>query len=84
MANDHSTGKERPVKIPCERQLTVGKLCYEYPPLKDDPPSTSKRSVPVPWLQLKGLWLAAAGFDVKTPVRVRVMQGCLVVTPVDQ
>ncbi len=34
MANDHSTGNERPVKIPCERQLTVGKLFYEYPPLK--------------------------------------------------
>ncbi|MES9856129.1 MAG: SymE family type I addiction module toxin [Sedimenticola sp.] len=38
----------------------------------------------MPWLQLKGLWLAAAGFDVRTPVRVRVMQGCLVVTSVDQ
>ncbi|MES9904140.1 MAG: SymE family type I addiction module toxin [Sedimenticola sp.] len=25
--------------------------------------------------------MAAAGFDVKTPVRVRVMPGCLVVTP---
>ncbi|MES9879735.1 MAG: SymE family type I addiction module toxin [Sedimenticola sp.] len=51
---------------------------------KDDPLSAPKRPVPVPWLQLKGLWLAAAGFDVRTPVRVRVMQGCLVVTSVDQ
>ncbi|MES9859001.1 MAG: SymE family type I addiction module toxin [Sedimenticola sp.] len=62
MANDYSTGNERPIKIPCERQLTVGKLFYEYPPLKGEPHSTPKRSVPVPWLQLKGLWLAAAGF----------------------
>lgn len=34
----------------------------------------------VPWLQMRGDWLAAAGFDIQTPVRVRVMQGCLVVT----
>jgi len=29
---------------------------------------------------MRGDWLAAAGFDIQTPVRVRVMQGCLVVT----
>jgi len=34
----------------------------------------------VPWLQMRGDWLAAAGFDIQAPVRVRVMQGCLVVT----
>lgn len=34
----------------------------------------------VPWLQMRGDWLAAAGFDIQTPVRVRVMPGCLVVT----
>lgn len=35
---------------------------------------------PWPWLQMRGDWLAAAGFDIQTQVRVRVMQGCLVVT----
>jgi endo-1,4-beta-D-glucanase Y len=34
----------------------------------------------VPWLQLKGHWLDQAGFSIDTPVRVRVMEGCLVLT----
>jgi toxic protein SymE len=36
--------------------------------------------VPVPWLQMKGRWLAQAGFDIRVPVRIRVMHGCLVLT----
>ena len=35
---------------------------------------------PVPWVQLKGYWLAAAGFSIDAPIRVRVMEGCLVLT----
>jgi hypothetical protein len=33
---------------------------------------------------MRGDWLAAAGFDIKTPVRVRVMEGCLVLTLVGE
>jgi hypothetical protein len=80
MANRDCTGKQRPLKTPNDRRITVGKAFYEYPPRKDDPPSTSKRSIPVPWLQMKGRWLAQAGFDFRVPVRVRVMPGCLVLT----
>ena len=29
---------------------------------------------------MRGDWLAAAGFDILAPVRVRVMRGCLVLT----
>jgi len=32
----------------------------------------------VPWLQLKGHWLEQAGFNIDSPVTIRVMQGCLV------
>jgi len=35
---------------------------------------------PVPWIQLKGHWLQQAGFAINTPVKVRVMDGCLVLT----
>jgi toxic protein SymE len=66
----------RPVKIPLERRLTVGTLFYEYPAREDTP----RRSRRVPWLQMRGDWLAAAGFDIRAPVRVRVMRGCLVLT----
>ena len=76
MANDHFTGNRRPAKIPTERRLTVGTLCYEYPART----ATPRRSRPVPWLQMRGDWLTAAGFDIRAPVRVRVMRGCLVLT----
>ena len=80
MANDHSTGKTRPVKIPAEKWLTIGKLYYYYTPTKDAPPGTLNRSVTVPWLQLKGRWLDAAGFAIGAKVRVRVRPGRLVLT----
>jgi toxic protein SymE len=37
----------------------------------------------VPWIQLKGYWLNHAGFQINTPVKVRVMEGCLVLTVQD-
>jgi len=34
----------------------------------------------VPWINIQGQWLAQAGFLIHTPVKVRVMEGCLVLT----
>jgi Toxin SymE, type I toxin-antitoxin system len=34
-----------------------------------------------PWIRLRGKWLAAAGFPLQTRIKVRVMKGCLVITP---
>jgi hypothetical protein len=31
-------------------------------------------------VQLKGYWLEAAGFSIDASIRVRVMEGCLVLT----
>lgn len=80
MADNHSTDKACPVKTPNERCITVGKLFYDYPPRKDDPPNSLGRTVQVPWVQMKGRWLAEAGFDVRVPIRISVMHGCLVLT----
>lgn len=33
-----------------------------------------------PWIRLYGMWLKEAGFNPQTKVKVRVMQGCLVIT----
>ena len=33
-----------------------------------------------PWVQLKGYWLEAARSIIDAPIRVRVMEGCLVLT----
>ena len=46
-------------------------------PLKDNPGGAGR---PIPWIQLKGYWLQQAGFEIDTPLKVRVMPGCLVVT----
>lgn len=34
----------------------------------------------LPWIRLRGLWLQQAGFTPQARIRVRVMQGCLVIT----
>jgi len=34
----------------------------------------------LPWIRLRGLWLAQAGFTPQTRIRVRIMHGCLVIT----
>jgi hypothetical protein len=80
MADDDCTGKLRPVKIPTAKWLTVGKLFYYYPPTKDNPPSTPNRQVTVPWIQMRGRWLKAAGFAIGTKIKVRVHHGRLVLS----
>ena len=80
MAGKKLTRNTRPSQVPGERRLTVRDQIYAYPERLDGTPS---RMVKVPWLQMRGHWLAAAGFDIRKPVRVRVMQGCLVLTTDD-
>lgn len=80
MASDHSTGNSRPVKIPTEKWLTIGKLYYYYTPTQDAPPGTPNLPVTVPWIQMRGRWLDAAGFAIGAKVRVRVRPGRLVLT----
>ena len=33
-----------------------------------------------PWINIQGQWLEQAGFSIHTPIKVRVMEGCLVLT----
>jgi hypothetical protein len=39
-----------------------------------------ERKSHIPWLRIRGHWLALAGFTPTTKVRIRVMTGCLVIT----
>jgi len=59
-----------------QRHIKVNQTHYMYK-LKGDAMGVGR---PVPWIQLKGYWLAQAGFDINTPITVRVMDGCLVLT----
>jgi hypothetical protein len=83
MARNDSTTPERrsPKDRECHiRKIKVNQIHYMRQ-LKDDPAGAGR---PVPWIQLKGYWLQQAGFAINTPVKVRVMNGCLVLTTTDE
>ncbi len=48
---------------------------YDYMS-KDNP----GQNVCVPRIQIKGHWLKQAGFTINTRVRIRAIEGCLVMT----
>ena len=81
MAKAHSTPTRRPVVLKTcqERWLKVKRGYYERRSRRG---AADAHAVPrpVPWVQLKGYWLEAAGFNIDAPIRVRVMEGCLVLT----
>lgn len=72
MARRDSTQATPPCHI---RKIKTGCITYDYRRKTQYPPQAT-----VPWLQLKGHWLEQAGFTINTPVTIRVMQGCLVLT----
>ncbi len=63
-------------KVCQQRHIKVNQIHYMYQ-LKDDYSGAGR---PVPWIQLKGHWLRQAGFEIDTPIKIRVMDGCLVLT----
>jgi hypothetical protein len=79
-SNDKSGTRLTQNKACQERKIKVNQICYMRK-LKDDPVGAGR---PVPWIQLKGYWLQQVGFEINTPVRVRVMKGCLVLTTTDE
>ncbi len=78
MADSNSKSGARLTQNPIrqERHIKVNQIHYMRK-LKDDPVGAGR---PVPWIQLKGQWLNQAGFKINTPVKIRVMPGCLVLT----
>ena len=63
------------------RSLKVRKGCYSRY-IKDKHHERFDRTVhsTVPWINIQGQWLEQAGFSIDTPIKVRVMDGCLVLT----
>jgi len=68
-------------KVCHTRSLKVRKGTYARI-IKDKYHSHFDRTVyaTVPWINIRGQWLEQAGFTIQTPVTVRVMDGCLVLT----
>lgn len=79
MAKGDSTRSTRGAASPVcgERRVKVYSAHYDY--RKREQPQCSVNR-PVPWVQLKGYWLERVGFNIHTPIQVRVMNGCLVLT----
>jgi hypothetical protein len=76
MTTDHHTQALRLPKTKAnQRQLKVRETFHSYQLNQN----TLERT-PIGEIHLKGHWLIQAGFDIDTPVTVRVMEGCLVVT----
>ena len=59
-----------------ERHIKVNTTYYTHQ-RKDNPTGPCRR---IPHIQLKGDWLQQAGFEIDTPLKIRVMDGCLVIT----
>jgi toxic protein SymE len=69
-----ATHKSTQTTPPCHtRQIKIGSIMYDYRRKTKD-----NTQAIVPWLQLKGHWLARAGFTIDTPVTIQVTDGCLV------
>lgn len=69
--------KSGPVISKIQRTLKVGYVSIRHAEAKTGLTHHYSRS---PSLNLKGLWLEECGFATDTPVTVRVMPGCLVIT----
>lgn len=80
MAKDDSTRSTRAAasRVCGERRIKVYQSHYESRAKRET--FSYRASRPVPWVQLKGDWLARAGFTIHALLKVRVMRGCLVVT----
>ncbi len=60
------------------KHIKVTKFYYDYKPKNAGP--YSPPIPPVPWLQLKGKWLAKIGFTIDTPIKVEAAEGQLILT----
>lgn len=67
--------KNRNNTLQTHRQLKVRQGYYLYQLAQ-----RCNQRTPIAAIELKGHWLIQAGFNIDSPVKVRVMTGCLVLT----
>ena len=73
MAVDHHKPGVCLCKPKKQRQIKVREGYHSYQ-------LSQHQRTPIGEIKLKGHWLIQAGFAIDTPVTVRVMEGCLVLT----
>jgi hypothetical protein len=81
-ASKHTPGRRSPKDKICHtRTLKVRRgFSSRLTKDKEDPSFDRTVYVTVPWINLQGRWLDQAGFSIHTPIKIRVMEGCLVLT----
>jgi len=82
MTQQHSTSGRRATKDKNHtRRLKVRKGYYARI-IKDRHHIAFNHTVfsPVPWINIQGQWLEAAGFEINAPIKVEVSLGRLVLT----
>ena len=76
MSNENDTQALRLAKSKSQqRQLKVREAYHSYQLSQN-----CRQRTPIGEIHLKGHWLIKAGFEIDSPVKVRVMDGCLVLT----
>ena len=76
MTNEkHTSGERLPQTKNQQRQLKVREAYHSY-----QLNQSCHQRTPIGEIHLKGNWLIKAGFEIDSPVKVRVMEGCLVLT----
>lgn len=75
MTEQHHKSGSRLCKLKKHRRLKVREAYHSYQLSQNTPQRTT-----IGQIDLKGHWLIQAGFEIDAPVKVRVMEGCLVVT----
>jgi len=81
MTNCHSTTTRRVIKSKvCQEKWVKMNTAYYSLTKKRRNENPNSGDTPIPWLNLRDFWLEQAGFPIDQPVKIRVMQGCLVVT----
>jgi len=61
-----------------ERRITVSSIIRDQRNTAQE--YGKKAEIKVPWIRIQGRWLEQAGFGIRARVRIRVMEGCLVLT----
>ena len=59
------------------KHIKVNKIHYDYKPKDAESYSVAP---PLPWIHLKGQWLAKAGFNIDTPIKIEIADGRLILT----
>jgi toxic protein SymE len=73
-----NTSNKQP--LPYERKLKVRASYYDHQFHNNHPLYLAQEAIEVPWINIKGYWLHEAGFNINTPLVLKISKGKIVLT----